>query len=109
MADPSILKHLPKARTLNEEGLDQVREILGFRATSSFYLPNVAPSRGQRVCYLLRPPCWSPLSLSQFLYTVLDYYGLQLEHLTSNVVIVISTFVYLYEAFLGVRPCITLL
>jgi hypothetical protein len=45
--------------------------------------------------------------LSSFL-TLLEYFGLQLQHLSLNSIALVAIFVHLYEMFVGVRPSVWL-
>jgi hypothetical protein len=42
------------------------------------------------------------LSLSSFFFTLLEYYGLQLHHLSPNSITLVAIFVHFYEMFVGV-------
>lgn len=46
--------------------------------------------------------------LPRFLKTVLDFYGIRLADLVPNSVLMLSTFAYLCEMFVGVRVCLRL-
>jgi hypothetical protein len=46
--------------------------------------------------------------LSSFFLTLLEYYGLQLQHLSPNSITLVVIFVHLYEMFVGVRPSVRL-
>jgi hypothetical protein len=41
--------------------------------------------------------------LSSFFLTLLEYYGLQLQHLSPNSIALVAIFIQLYEMFVGVR------
>jgi hypothetical protein len=43
------------------------------------------------------------LPLSSFFLTLLEYYGLQLQHLSPNSITLVAIFVHFYEMFVGVR------
>jgi hypothetical protein len=43
-------------------------------------------------------------SLSSFFLTLLEYYGLQLQHLSPNSITLVAIFVHFCEIFMGVRP-----
>jgi hypothetical protein len=45
--------------------------------------------------------------LSSFL-TLLEYYGLQLQHLSPNFIALVAIFIHLYEIYVGVRPSVRL-
>jgi hypothetical protein len=44
--------------------------------------------------------------LSSFFLTLLEYYGLQLQHLSPNSIALVATFVHLCEMYVGVRPSV---
>jgi hypothetical protein len=44
------------------------------------------------------------LLLSSFFLTLLEYYGLQLQHLSPNSITLVTIFVHFCEMFVGVRP-----
>jgi hypothetical protein len=46
--------------------------------------------------------------LSSFFLTLLEYYGLQLQHLSPNSIMVVVIFIHFYEMFVGVRPSVQL-
>jgi hypothetical protein len=46
--------------------------------------------------------------LSSFFLTLLEYYGLQLQHLSPNSIALVAIFVHLCEMFVGVRPLVRL-
>jgi hypothetical protein len=46
--------------------------------------------------------------LSSFFLTLLEYYGLQLQHLSPNSIALVAIFVHLYEMYMGVHPSMQL-
>jgi hypothetical protein len=42
--------------------------------------------------------------LSSFFLTLLEHYGLQLQHLSQHFIMLVAIFVHLCEMFVGVRP-----
>jgi hypothetical protein len=48
-----------------------------------------------------------PPSSSSFL-TLLEYYGLQLQHLSPNSTTLVAIFIHFYEMFVGVRSSVRL-
>jgi hypothetical protein len=46
--------------------------------------------------------------LSSFFLTLLEYYGLQLQHLSSNSIALVAIFIHLCEMYVGVRPSMRL-
>jgi hypothetical protein len=47
-------------------------------------------------------------SLSSFFLTLLEYYGLQLQHLSPNSITLVAIFVHLCEMYVGVWPSVRL-
>jgi hypothetical protein len=47
-------------------------------------------------------------SLSSFFLTLLEYYGLQLQHLSLNSTTLVAIFIYFCEMFVGVQPSVRL-
>jgi hypothetical protein len=46
--------------------------------------------------------------LSSFFLTLLEYYGLQLQHLSRNTIALVAIFIHLCEMYVGVRPSVWL-
>jgi hypothetical protein len=46
--------------------------------------------------------------LSSFFLTLLEYYRLQLQHLSPNFIALMAIFIHLYEIYMGVRPSVRL-
>jgi hypothetical protein len=46
--------------------------------------------------------------MSSFFLTLLEYYGLQLQHLSPNSIALVAIFVHLCEMYVGVRPSVRL-
>jgi hypothetical protein len=46
--------------------------------------------------------------LSSFFLTLLEYYGLQLQHLSPNSIALVAIFIHLCEMYVGVRPSVRL-
>jgi hypothetical protein len=46
--------------------------------------------------------------VSSFFLMLLEFYGLQLQHLSPNSITLVAIFVHLYEMFVGVRPSVRL-
>ena len=46
--------------------------------------------------------------LSSFFLTLLEYYGLQLQHLSPNSIALVVIFIHLYKMYVGVRPSVRL-
>jgi hypothetical protein len=46
--------------------------------------------------------------LSSFFLVLLEFYGLQLQHLSPNSITLVAIFIHLCEMFVGVRPSVRL-
>jgi hypothetical protein len=46
--------------------------------------------------------------LSSFFLTLLEYYGLQLQHLSPNSITLVAIFIHFYEMFVGLRSSVWL-
>jgi hypothetical protein len=46
--------------------------------------------------------------LSSFFLMLLEYYGLQLQHLSPNSIALVAIFIHLYEMYVGVQPSVRL-
>jgi hypothetical protein len=46
--------------------------------------------------------------VSSFLFTLLEYYGLQLQHMLPHSLVLVVIFIHFYEMFICMRPSVTL-
>jgi hypothetical protein len=97
-----------------EDDLRRLRRLLGWQSLGfdgwlrcgTFPLINL--QRGEFVffsCYVvagLVPP------VSSFLFTLLEFYGLQLQHLSPDSLVLVVIFIHFYEMFIYMRPSVTL-
>ena len=67
-----------------------------------------APEEGERAVFCSHCLCGIGLPASAFFRSFLDFYQLQPHHLTPNTVVLLSAFVTLCEAYLGVLPTLEL-
>ena len=67
-----------------------------------------APQQGERVIFRSHFPCGFGLPASGFFRSFLDFFHIQPHHLTPNTITTISSFVVLYEAYLGILPTVEL-
>ena len=65
-------------------------------------VPN--PSKGERVCFVPHLIRGLRFPIRPFLRGLLEFYGLQLHHLTPASILHIAGFVALCELFLGIEP-----
>jgi hypothetical protein len=69
-------------------------------------LGNIRP--GDFIFFAPYTLAWMVPLLSSFFLTLLEYYGLQLQHLSPNSIALVTIFVHLCEMFVGVRPSMRL-
>ena len=63
-----------------------------------------SPCPGERVIFLSHLQRGLGLLASNFFRQFLEFFGLQPHHLPANVLVFLSSFVYLFEAYLGIWP-----
>jgi hypothetical protein len=95
-----------------QDQLDTVRRLLGWttaelarkiRAGSSFLNDLVV---GEFVLFNSYISCRLAPSISSFFLLLLEEFGLQLQHLTPQFVLLMAFFAHFMEMFVGVRPCV---
>ena len=99
-------------RLRNEADLES---LLWFLAWTTLYptdlvcpaTPDVKPIKGKFVFFTSFLYASLHFPISNF-FTVMDYYGLCLNHLSPNSILYISVFVHLCEMFIGVKPYLSL-
>jgi hypothetical protein len=95
------------------DNLRRLRRLLGWQSLrfdgwmrhSTFPLINLQPREFLFSCYAaagLVPP------VSSFLFTLLEFYGLQLQYLSPHSLILVVIFIHLCEMFISMRPSVTL-
>jgi hypothetical protein len=98
---PSIITsgHLQK---LKNQGFMMVAELTAYHVPEDPALPVLA--RGYVVSFLAFYEQGFGVLLHRFLRSLLQYYGLELHHLTPSGVLHIVAFMTLCEAYLGINP-----
>ena len=93
-------------RELVSDGLIQSKDIAEWRAPGEHRVP--APGLGEIILFVSFICAGLCLPASAFLHRFLNYFGVSLNHLAPNVILHLSVFVHLYEAFLGIPPSLSL-
>ena len=99
--DDDAIEHLHRTRRL--PGAHLVRA----RATPEEEITPV-PEEGERVIFRSHLMRGMGLPASGFLYSFLEFNGLQPHHLTPNTMVLLAAFATLCEGFLGILPTIEL-
>ena len=105
---------LPESRINDDTGLQVVRKMLGWTSPelAGRVRPATTPLRallpGEIVVFSAFLMAGLAFPVSSFFTTVLEFYGLQLVHLTPNTILLMAVFVHFCEMFVGVRPSLTL-
>jgi hypothetical protein len=102
---------LPPSRFKTTGSLASLRRLMGWQAPGlapklkhgAASLANMRP--GDFVFFATNTLARLVPPLSSFL-TLLEYYGLQLQHLSPNSIALVAIFVHLCEMFMGVRPSV---
>ena len=107
---------LPRFKLRNQESVDNLRNVLGW--TDVVRSPRVRPvvhppeppatDRKQYIIFYGHAQMGVNFPLSTFLKAVLDFYGVKVNDLTPNSMLMLSTFAYLCEAFVGVPSSVFL-
>jgi hypothetical protein len=91
---------------LVRDGLIQEKDFIDWKVPGQHRVPTPGPS--EIVLFISFVRVSLCLSASAFLHCFLHYFGISLNHLTSNVVLHLSVFIHLYEAFIDIIPLISL-
>jgi hypothetical protein len=109
-----MASHLPHSRLRTKADLVVLRRVLGWQSPgydsrvrcSAFPLTNLQP--GEIVFFSCYAVAGLVLPMYPFLLSLLEFYGLQLHHLSPHSLILVAIFVHFYEVFICVRPSVTL-
>jgi hypothetical protein len=109
-----MVAELPPSRFRMMGSLASLRRLMGWQApgltsrlkNGSASLANVR--RGDFVFFAVYALAGLVPPLSSFFLTLLEYYGLQLQHFSPNSIALVVIFVHLCEMFVGVRPSVWL-
>ena len=97
-----------------EEELNTVRRLLGWSPQETAWgiragsVPLGDLRAGEFVLFISHISTGLGLPISSFFVLLLEDFGLQLQQLTANSILMTSIFVHLCEMFVGVRPCVIL-
>jgi hypothetical protein len=105
---------LPPSRFRSSGSLASLRQLMGWQAPGFEHrlkrgvvpLANLEP--GDFVFFSAYALAGLVLPLSSFFLMLLEFYGLQLQHLSPNSITLVAIFVHLCEMFVGVRPSVRL-
>lgn len=87
-------------------GLLQPKALSNYSLPGEHVVPTPSPDQSILFVHFVRSGiCFPP---SDFLLEFLQFFGLQLHHLSPNGVLYLSAFVHLCEVFIGVPPCLLL-
>jgi hypothetical protein len=105
---------LPLSRFKTTGSLASMRRLMGWQApgltckvkSGATSLANMRP--GDFIFFAAYALAGLVPPLSSFFLTLLEYYGLQLQHLSPNSIALVAMFVHRYEMYMGVRPSVRL-
>jgi hypothetical protein len=89
-------------QSLVDRGLLRPKEQVGWRPAAGEELP--AEGTGETVIFFAHIERGFGVPVGNFLRGLLHFYHIELAHLAPNSIMIISTFVHLCEAFLGIAP-----
>jgi hypothetical protein len=93
-------------RELVSDSLIQQKDFADWKVPSEHWVPT--PNPGEIIMFISFVQTSLCLPASTFLHGFLHYFDISLNHLTPNVVLHLSVFVHLCEAFLSIVPSISL-
>jgi hypothetical protein len=110
----TMVAELPPSRFRSSGSLASLRWLMGWQAPGFEHklkrgvvpLANLAP--GDFVFFSAYAPAGLVPPVSSFFLMLLEFYGLQLQHLSPNSITLVAIFVQLCEMFVGVRPSMRL-
>jgi hypothetical protein len=91
-----------KIQSLADRGLLRPKLQVGWRSVAGEVFPT--EGTGEAVVFLRHIERGFGVSGGDFLRGLLHFYRIELVHLVLNSITIISTFVHLYEAYLGIAP-----
>jgi hypothetical protein len=105
---------LPPSRFKTTGSLASLRQLMGWEApgltcmvkSGAASLANMRP--GDFVFFVTYALARLVPTLSSFFLTLLEYYGLQLQHLSLNSIALVAIFIHLCEMYVGVQPSVRL-
>jgi hypothetical protein len=87
---------------LADRGLLRPKAQVGWRLAAGEEFPTEGTC--ETVVFLVHIECEFGVPVGDFLCGLLHFYRIELVHLAPNSITIISTFVHLYEAYLGITP-----
>jgi hypothetical protein len=110
----TMAAELPPSRFRSSGSLVSLRRLMGWQAPGFEHrlkrgvvpLANLKPANF--VFFSAYALAGLVLSLSSFFLMLLEFYGLQLQHLSPNSITLVAIFIHLCEMFVGVRPSVRL-
>jgi hypothetical protein len=111
---PALAAELPPSWFRSSGSLASLRRLMGWQAPGFEHrlkrrvlpLANLAP--GDFVFFSAYALAGLVPPLLSFFLVLLEFYGLQLQHLSPNSITLVAIFVHLCEMFVGVRPSVRL-
>jgi hypothetical protein len=112
---PTMAAKFPPSRFRSSGSLASLRRLMGWQVPDFEHrlkrgvvpLANLAP--GDFVFFSTYALAGLVPPVSSFFLMLLEFYGLQLQHLSPNSITLVAIFVHLCEMFVGVRPSVRLL
>ena len=108
----TMSSELEATRFNSDEAVMKVRRLIGWQgeAFDEVVRCGVKPQnrlkKGEVILFTGHALAGLALPPSSFMLMLLEVFGLQLNHLTPNSIVLIAIFAHLCEMFIGVRPCV---
>jgi hypothetical protein len=105
----TMAAELPPSRFMSSGSLASLRRLMGWQVPSFEHklkrgvVPLAKLVPGDFVFFSMYAPAGLVPPVSSFFLMLLEFYGLQLQHLSPNSITLVAIFVHLCEMFVGVR------
>jgi hypothetical protein len=106
--------NLPRSHLRAEDDLRRLRRLLGWQSPGfdGWMRHDTSPLVNLQPWEFIYFSCYATAGLvppmSSILFTLLEFYGLQLQHLSPHSLVLVAIFVHLCEIFICVQPSVTL-
>jgi hypothetical protein len=109
-----MASNLPRSRLRTEDDLRRPRQLLdwqspgfdGWMWCGTFPLVNL--QQGEFLFFSCCATAGMVPPVSSFLFMLLEFYGLQLQHLSSHSLVLVPVFIHFCEMFVCMRPSVSL-
>jgi hypothetical protein len=109
-----MTSNLPSSHQQTEDDLRRLRRVLGWQSSGfdGWMWHSTLPLINLQLREFVFFTCYATAGLlplvSSFLFTLLEFYGLELQHLWPHSHILVAIFIHFYKMFVWLRPSVSL-